>query len=676
MKKLSKAFNSTVGVRGPKYALIDHDHTEYLDKESPTLQEVKSDLVFTGNIYGLDFRPPSVDTVVERNNIPEDVRFDGLIVYVKDLEASYQLKGGLGNDNWKPLISDGSSWGGIKGNIEDQIDLIAELSKYAELSHTHSIEDINGLRSEIDSKAGIEHNHAIEDIQGLEEALLQTAPINHDHAIENVLGLQDVLDGKSNVQHKHVLSEISNLKEFSGDVPGLVPDASNAAPLAFLRSDGVWVETDEVEISSSWGDLSGNVEDQTDLVDYITSAVDLSVFSDTDKGLVPPSEGILSGFLSVNGTWELPESPEVTWDSIQGGIENYAPLTALLSDKSNVGHTHSINSIDNLAFILDSKVDASKVLTDVPENAVFTDTTYGVFNSSVNGLVPAPTSTQGKVLSDSGGWIELPDTATWGNIQGNLSDQADLVTALLSKADASSVLTPVPENALFTDTVYVKPLSEPIEYIDGLLDALNSKVDNIRVLTDVPENALFTDTTYSAFSTNSEGLVPSPAGESNKFLRSDGAWVTVSGGGGGASAAVDVTVAPSGNLTSTNAQEAFEELQNSIDANSAKEKTLTQPGILEPFTGNARWYPRTNVSIKNVVAALGTSSNDGNVEIAVKKNGLTVYSLTVSSGSNLSSVATSEVALLVSDYLTVDVINAGNNSSAKDMTVTFRYEVS
>lgn len=52
---------------------------------------------------------------------------------------------------------------------------------------------------------------------------------------------------------------------------------------------------------------------------------------------------------------------------------------------------------------------------------------------------------------------------------------------------------------------YTHPASHPISLITGLQDALDNKVDNSRVLTDVPANALFTDTVYTLpFTDNSD----------------------------------------------------------------------------------------------------------------------------------------------------------------------------
>jgi hypothetical protein len=73
----------------------------------------------------------------------------------------------------------------------------------------------------------------------------------------------------------------------------------------------------------------------------------------------------------------------------------------------------------------------------------------------------------------------------------------NIATAVNSKVDSSRVLTDVPAGAVFTDTVYTKPTSEPISYITGLQTALDAKVDDSQVLTNVPENAVFTDTVYT-----------------------------------------------------------------------------------------------------------------------------------------------------------------------------------
>ena len=110
-----------------------------------------------------------------------------------------------------------------------------------------------------------------------------------------------------------------------------------------------------------------------------------------------------------------------------------------------------------------------------------------------------------------------------GNEDLTIQQTDGLQDALDAKVDDSQVLTNVPANAVFTDTVYTHPTNHAISVItglqsalnakqgaigdedltiamtDGLQDALNAKVDDSQVLTNVPANAVFTDTntTYS-----------------------------------------------------------------------------------------------------------------------------------------------------------------------------------
>ena len=89
-----------------------------------------------------------------------------------------------------------------------------------------------------------------------------------------------------------------------------------------------------------------------------------------------------------------------------------------------------------------SKVDNSRVLTDVPAGAVFTDTLY---------THPS---------------------------QHPISLITGLQAALDAKVDDSQVLTPVPLGAIFTDTLYTHPSQHSISMITGLQGELNSKADS------------------------------------------------------------------------------------------------------------------------------------------------------------------------------------------------------
>jgi len=192
--------------------------------------------------------------------------------------------------------------------------------------------------------------------------------------------------------------------------------------------------------------------------------------------------------------------------------------------------------ITNIQAELDAKVDDTQVLTDVPANAVFTDTetttslsvaanilkytdevgtetnidlslylddtnaayiSSGTLNSTTGiatftrsdstsfdvdmsaffddtQLSDADIAAMGYIKVDTNTQVTVNDTLTSTSTTEALSAKQGKVLQD-SKVDNSRVLTDVPANALFTDTVYTKPASEPISYITGLQTALDDK---------------------------------------------------------------------------------------------------------------------------------------------------------------------------------------------------------
>ncbi len=84
-------------------------------------------------------------------------------------------------------------------------------------------------------------------------------------------------------------------------------------------------------------------------------------------------------------------------------------------------------------------------------------------------------------LTGSGAAV-ISGTSTSKNILVDLSmysTSTQINTLLAGKVDNSQVLTNVPVNSVFTDTLYVKPANEQISYITGLSTALNGKQNNL-----------------------------------------------------------------------------------------------------------------------------------------------------------------------------------------------------
>ena len=80
-------------------------------------------------------------------------------------------------------------------------------------------------------------------------------------------------------------------------------------------------------------------------------------------------------------------------------------------------------------------------------------------------------------LTGSGAAV-ITGTSTSKNILVDLSmysTSTQMNNLLNGKVDDSQVLTNVPSNAVFTDSIYSKPANEPISYITGLQASLNAK---------------------------------------------------------------------------------------------------------------------------------------------------------------------------------------------------------
>ena len=98
--------------------------------------------------------------------------------------------------------------------------------------------------------------------------------------------------------------------------------------------------------------------------------------------------------------------------------------------------------------------------------------------------------------------------------------------------------------------------------------------------------------------------------------------------------------------------------------------TFIQTGsISTPVTGTARSYPTANCTISNVYASLGTAATD-TFTFVLKKNGTTVGTYNMSSGTYRMGATAASISLTDSDYLTIN-ITAG--TGATDLKVDLEY---
>ncbi len=95
-------------------------------------------------------------------------------------------------------------------------------------------------------------------------------------------------------------------------------------------------------------------------------------------------------------------------------------------------------------------------------------------------------------------------------------------------------------------------------------------------------------------------------------------------------------------------------------------------GGLISGTGTIRWYPERDCTLTSVYFSLGGTANALQVKIDVRKNGLSILGgsyPTCSINSNKSNIVPISINMLISDYLTVDVLT----SAGSDLVACITY---
>ena len=195
---------------------------------------------------------------------------------------------------------------------------------------------------------------------------------------------------------------------------------------------------------------------------------------------------------------------------------------------------------------LDKKVDNSQVLTDVPKNAKFTDTIYSHPSTHPASMIVETSTKRFTTDAEKANWNSKTDDSTVNShiakkdnphnvtkAQVGLSNvdntndlskpiSTDTQDALDLKADKSQILTNVPKNAKFTDTVYTHPSSHPASMItesttkrfvtDAEKGIWNGKQNSLTAGSNITISgntisATNTNTTYGVATTTTNGLM-------------------------------------------------------------------------------------------------------------------------------------------------------------------------
>ena len=93
-------------------------------------------------------------------------------------------------------------------------------------------------------------------------------------------------------------------------------------------------------------------------------------------------------------------------------------------------------------------------------------------------------------------------------------------------------------------------------------------------------------------------------------------------------------------------------------------KTCNFVGPISVQNGTLRWYPDQSVTVTSVYINASTAPTSGPFSIAVKKNGTTITTASLSAGSYTSSVTAVNVAFTSNDYVTIDVTASNGAADA------------
>lgn len=266
--------------------------------------------------------------------------------------------------------------------------------------------------------------------------------------------------------------ETARTISLSGDVSGSVSfNGSQNVDIAATIDD------------DSHNHVVGNIDNFTETVQDLVGAMFSSNAETGLSAVYQDSDGTIDLELTLDPTIEL--TGDVTGSGTMTNLGSVSFATTITDDS----HNHTIANIDGLSAALDGKVDDSQVATNVPSNAVFTDTTYtagsGLSLSGTQFSNSAPDQvvslTGAGATSVTGSYPTFTITSTDTNTTYSVGDggltQKNFTTTLKSKLDG------IEANADVTDTANV-------------VDALTAG-SNISIASNGTISSTDTNTTYS-----------------------------------------------------------------------------------------------------------------------------------------------------------------------------------
>lgn len=333
-----------------------------------------------------------------------------------------------------------------------------------------------------------------------------------------------------------------------GDIDAKIAKAvGDEAELRETADQEIWTEIETIEASSDVVDVVGTY---AELQQYDTSKLK---DNDIIKVLADETRDDAITYYRWSTTTET-----FTYVGAEGPYYTASETDTLLSGKQD-----KLIAGTNITIAADGKTISA------------TDTTYNVFSVGNNGLVPAPTAGDAnKALKGNGTWGEVASgtifymNASESGATRHLYKSSDM-TGLATMQDIidaneegqvivriSTAVDPASYSDMYLQNAYVATGDYQMIFLDnrfyyGFDTTLTSDStfsfskrelqDKLTAGTNVQINGntiSATDTTYTHFTgatalaDGTQGLVPGPlAGDQDKFLKADGTWATVQGGG-------------------------------------------------------------------------------------------------------------------------------------------------
>lgn len=247
-----------------------------------------------------------------------------------------KLSGIANNANNYTLPVASTAIGGVKSGTDITIDTSGNVS-INDNSHNHVIGNVGGLQTALDGK--------VDDSQ-----LLTNVPVDAKFTdTVTTINSKTGAISKADIVALGVPSQDTTYTVFTPTTNGLTP-LSGGGTAKYLRADGTWATPPDTNTTYAIATTSAN-----------------GLMSNADKTKL---DGIATGA----NNYSLPIASAVI-----GGVKSGTDITVDASGNVSINddsHNHVIANVDGLQTALDSKVDDSQVLTNVPAGAKFTDTVY------------------------------------------------------------------------------------------------------------------------------------------------------------------------------------------------------------------------------------------------------------------------------------------------------------